>query len=136
MIQLRNGTSKKREISIFENFLRNHRNARDDSLLYVQFQPKEGGFDWSGPICVASLGRFFLKFKRSKKFPVQESTHLATLDKNVQEFSSVNVIEEDSTLVLHFNRPPNTSLPYRIENCLEDASITYYQKVVLILLNN
>lgn len=63
-----------------------------------------------------------MKFKR----------YVATLNKNVQEFSSVNVIEEDSTLVLHFNKPPITGLPYQIENCLEDASITYYQKVVLI----
>ncbi|KAG8384490.1 hypothetical protein BUALT_Bualt04G0123100 [Buddleja alternifolia] len=41
---------------------------------------------------------------------------------------AVHVVEEGSTIVLHFHRPPVTNIPYRIENCLHDAPITYYQK--------
>lgn len=127
-VHLRNVTANRKEIGVFDKFLIHHKSPRDDSLLYVQFKPIDAGFDWSGPVCVTSLGRFFLKFKRSKDYPVQHiSNHAATLD---HEYSSVHVIEEDSTLVLHFYRPPHTSLPYRIENCLEDTPITYYQKVV------
>ncbi|WOH10040.1 hypothetical protein DCAR_0729501 [Daucus carota subsp. sativus] len=125
-VHLRNVTGSKKEIGVFDKFLRHHKSARDDTLLYVQFKPKGAGFDWSGPVCVTSLGRFFLKFKRIKDYPAQDiKNNATTLD---HEYSSVHVMEEDSTLVLHFYRPPNTSLPYRIENCLEDAPITYYQK--------
>ncbi|KAI3813329.1 hypothetical protein L1987_18049 [Smallanthus sonchifolius] len=119
-LQLCNKTSKKRETSIFENFIRKHRNTQDDSLLFIQFRPNEVGLDWSGPVCVASLGRFFIKFRRS--INVSES------EENTQEFAVVIVSEENSSLVLRFHRPPNMNLPYRIENCLRDASITYYQK--------
>lgn len=127
-LQLQNGTSKPRETSIFENFLRKHRNVQNDTLLFIQFQPKEGGFGWSGPVCVASLGRFFLKFRRSTDYAAQESNRRTTHENNMQEFAVIHVLEEDSSLVLHFRRPPNTDLPYRIENYLHDASITYYQK--------
>ncbi|KAK1352580.1 hypothetical protein POM88_053277 [Heracleum sosnowskyi] len=125
-VHLRNVIGNKKEIGVLDKILGHHKSARDDSLLYVQFKPKVIGFDWSGPVCVTSLGRFYLKFKRFKDYPVQDiSNHAETPD---HEYSSVHVIEEDSTLVLHFYRPPHTSLPYRIENCLEDAPITYYQK--------
>ncbi|KAK1404297.1 hypothetical protein POM88_003902 [Heracleum sosnowskyi] len=125
-VHLRNVIGNKKEIGVFDKILRHHKSARDDSLLYVQFKPKDIGFDWSGPVCVTSLGRFFLKFKRFKDYQIQGiSNHAATSD---HEYSSVHVIEEDSTLVLHFYRSPHTGLPYRIENFLEDAHITYYQK--------
>lgn len=129
-LQLRSVTSKKRETSIFENFLRKHKNAGDDSLPFIQFRPNEAGLGWSGPVCVASLGRFFLKFKRTLNFSSQESD-LTAKDENVQ-FASVHVVEEGSSLVLHFHRPPRIKLPYRIENCLRNASISYYQKVMVI----
>lgn len=129
-VNLRNVTGNKKEIGVFDKILRHHKSDRDDSLLYVQFKPKDACFDWSGPVCVTSLGQFFLKFKRFEDYPVQGiSNYAATPD---HEYSSVHVIEEGSTLVLHFYRPPHTNLPYRIENCLEDAPITYYQKVVWI----
>lgn len=120
-LRLRNKTSKKLETSIFENFIRKHRNAQDDSLRFIQFRPNEAGLGWSGPVCIASMGRFFIKFRRS--INVSES------EENAQEFAVVIVSEENSSLVLRFHRPPNMNLPYRIENCLRDASITYYQKV-------
>jgi len=120
-LRLCNKTSKKWETSIFENFIRKHRNVQDDSLLFIQFRPNEAGLGWSGPVCVASLGRFFIKFRRSVN--VSES------EENTHEFAVVIISEENSSLVLRFHKPPTMNLPYRIENCLRDASITYYQKV-------
>ncbi|KAL4568657.1 hypothetical protein LXL04_024272 [Taraxacum kok-saghyz] len=119
-LRLCNKTSKKRETSIFENFIRKHRNGEDDSLLFIQFRPT--GLGWSGPVCVSSMGRFFLKFRNEKKDQETSSTTTS------QEFGVVIVSEENSSLVLRFHRPPNMNLPYKIENCLRDASITYYQK--------
>ncbi|KAM0058030.1 putative vacuolar protein sorting-associated protein [Helianthus debilis subsp. tardiflorus] len=119
-LRLCNKTNKKRETSIFENFIRKHRNIQDDSLLYIQFRPNEAGLGWSGPVCVASMGRFFVKFRRS--------INVSETAENTHDFAAVIVSEENSSLVLRFHRPPNMNLPYRIENCLRDASITYYQK--------
>ncbi|KAJ0726865.1 putative vacuolar protein sorting-associated protein [Helianthus annuus] len=119
-LRLCNKTNKKRETSIFENFIRKHRNIQDDSLLYIQFRPNEAGLGWSGPVCVASMGRFFIKFRRS--------INVSETEENTHDFAVVIVSEENSSLVLRFHRPPNMNFPYRIENCLRDASITYYQK--------
>lgn len=126
ILQLRKGICRKREFSLFENIIRKHR-AEDDGLIrFVQFRLNEPHFSWSGPICIASLGCFFLKFRK------QQSSRESALDDNITEFASVNVVEDGSTVVLHFNKPPNVCLPYRIENLLPTTSITYYQKVWLI----
>nr|XP_043638642.1 uncharacterized protein LOC122609764 isoform X2 [Erigeron canadensis] len=123
-LRLCNRMIKKRETGIFENFIRKHRNAEDDAMLFIQFRLTDAGLGWSGPVCVASMGRFFLKFRRS----VNENDQEIAREGNGQEFAAVIVSEENSSLVLRFHRPPNMNLPYRIENCLRDASITYYQK--------
>lgn len=120
-LQLWNAMSKRREFSFFETLIRKHGKANDDALVYIQFRPNEPELSWSGPVCIASLGRFFIKFRK------QQSGEVASPEK----FAAVHIVEEGSTLVLHYHRPPNINLPYRIENCLHDVSITYYQKVVL-----
>ncbi|KAI3986024.1 hypothetical protein MKX01_039106 [Papaver californicum] len=127
-INMRSGPNKRRVIGSFDSFLKKHRNANEDSLMYIQFCLDEIGWSWSGPICVASLGRFFLKFRRSLDSPGNQSNTITQQDNKMTEFAVVHVVEEGSTLVLRFHRPPNISLPYRIENSLRDASITYYQK--------
>ncbi|KAI3665752.1 hypothetical protein L6452_44382 [Arctium lappa] len=127
-LRLCNRMSEKKETSIFENLIRKHKNAQDDSMLFIQFRLNKAGLDWSGPVCVASMGRFFLKFRRSTNITVEEIDQETASEENMQEFAVVIVSEEDSSLVLRFHRPPNMNLPYRIENCLRDASITYYQK--------
>ncbi|KAI7740513.1 hypothetical protein M8C21_024425 [Ambrosia artemisiifolia] len=86
----------------------------------LEFRPNEAGLGWSGPVCVASMGRFFIKFRRS--------VNVSETEENTHDFAVVIVSEENSSLVLRFHRPPNMNLPYRIENCLRDTSITYYQK--------
>lgn len=127
ILQLQKGISKSKEFSIFENVIRKHRNDVDTSLVYLQFQLNEPDSGWSGPVCVASLGCFFLKFRRS-------SNQVPELNNRAPEFAAVHVIEEGSTLGMHFHKPPNVNLPYRIENHLRDTSLTYYQKVVLLFL--
>ena len=126
-LQLWNGINKKRDVSLFERVMKKHRKSYDDSPIYLQFRLSESKLGWSGPVCIASLGRFFLKFKR------QQLDEMTALESNITEFASVHLVEEGSTLGLHFHKPPNVSLPYRIENCLPDVSITYYQKVLLLL---
>ncbi|XP_057499975.1 uncharacterized protein LOC130784197 isoform X3 [Actinidia eriantha] len=126
-LKLRSGTNR-REISGFEKLVKKHRNAHDDSLAFIQFRPDKAGLDWSGPVCVSSLGRFFLKFRRSPDFFAQQSSHVTSHGNGSPEFAAVHVVEESSTLVLHFHKPPNVNLPYRIENILQQAFITYYQK--------
>ncbi|XP_028760435.1 uncharacterized protein LOC114719142 isoform X2 [Neltuma alba] len=120
-LRLKEGFGREREFSLFDHFIRKHRSSSDKSLLYVQIKTNDPGFGWSGPVCIASLGRFFLKFRKiTNNFTVPDS--------NMTQFAAIHVVEEGSTLVLHFYKPPNLSLPYRIENCLHDLSITYYQK--------
>ncbi|KAL7193185.1 hypothetical protein ACSBR2_024904 [Camellia fascicularis] len=126
-LKLRRGTNRG-EISVFEKFVQKHRNVHDDSLAFIQFQPNKVGMGWSGPVCVASLGRFFLKFRRSSDFSAQQSNQVTAHGNNSTEFASVHVVEESSTLVMHFHKPPNVNLPYRIENSLHQTFITYYQK--------
>ncbi|PON54074.1 Vacuolar protein sorting-associated protein [Parasponia andersonii] len=121
-LQLWNVMSNKREFSLIEKFIRKHRKDNDDALIYIQFRANQPDSGWSGPVCIASLGRFFLKFRE------QRSGQGTSLGKSKTTFAAVHVVEEGSTIVLHYHRPPNISLPYRIENCLPDVSITYYQK--------
>jgi hypothetical protein len=127
-LQLQSGISKRREFNLFENFIRKHRNANDESLIHIQFQLNDSEHNWSGPVCIASLGRFFLKFRK------QQSNQATAVEKDITEYATVHVVEEGSSLVLHFQKPPDISLPYRIENCLGNVAvaITYYQKVVLL----
>ena len=117
-LQLKEGFKNTREFSLFEHFIRKHRSKSDNSLLYIQIQLNEAGLGWSGPVCIASLGHFFLKFRKQ----TNEDT---ISDNKMTQFAAVHVVEEGSTLVSRFYKPPNTSLPYRIENCLHSLSITY-----------
>ncbi|KAJ0097654.1 hypothetical protein Patl1_28814 [Pistacia atlantica] len=120
-LQLRDGVNRKREFSLFENIIGKHRNDNDKSMMFIQFRLTESELGWSGPLCISSLGRFFLKFRK-------QSSQVTEPDNNVTEFATIHVAEEGSTLVVHFHRPPIFNLPYRIENCLQGSSITYYQK--------
>ncbi|KAL0332240.1 UNVERIFIED_CONTAM: Vacuolar protein sorting-associated protein 13a [Sesamum calycinum] len=126
-LRLKTVMRNNKETSIVENLLRKHTKSQNDSSFFIQFRPNETSLGWSGPICVASLGRFFLKFRNSLDFPESQSDNISDKD-NLGGFAAVHVVEEGSTIVLHFHRPPITKLPYRIENCLHDAPITYYQK--------
>lgn len=119
-LKLQKEVSKRREYSSFENFIRRHKNDSDNSLVFIQFLLNES-FGWSGPLCISSLGRFFLKFRKrsnEEKFKTDKTT----------EFAAVDVVEEGSTIVVQFHKPPDGNLPYRIENYLHGLSLSFYQK--------
>ncbi|XP_031743221.1 uncharacterized protein LOC101222087 isoform X2 [Cucumis sativus] len=113
-LKLQDGIQKRRGFSLLEKFVKKHSRSMDDSSKFIQFYLTGSDLIRSGPICIASLGRFYLKFKKQQEAKV--------------EFAAVHVVEEGSTLNLHFYKPPNTNLPYRIENRLHNFPITYYQK--------
>ncbi|KAG0468893.1 hypothetical protein HPP92_018221 [Vanilla planifolia] len=81
---------------------------------------------WSGPICIASLGLFFLKFRGNSLIP--NSSNMACQENNSTEFVAARIVEEKSSFVLYFYMPPDVPLPYRIENLLNGLSVKYYQK--------
>jgi hypothetical protein len=120
---------KKREVNYFDLFVKKHRNVFEDSHIFVQFCLKENGYSWSGPICVSSIGRFFLKFRKSEGIMAHGIKRDTSHDGKVKQFASVDIIQETTSLVLQFTQPPKATLPYRIENFLNDASIMYFQKV-------
>ncbi|KAL5715065.1 hypothetical protein ACHQM5_016944 [Ranunculus cassubicifolius] len=122
-LQMKIGTSNRRELSVFDSIFRKHKHSNEDHFIYIQFRLKDIGWSWSGPICVSSLGHFSLKFRRQN----QSSSVTGSVNK-LTEFAVVHIVEEGSSLVLHFDRPPNLRPPYRIENLLPNACITYCQK--------
>ncbi|XP_039116930.1 uncharacterized protein LOC120252825 isoform X3 [Dioscorea cayenensis subsp. rotundata] len=120
--------SERRKINFFQSILEKHKSKDGDSLIFVQFSLKEIEYGWSGPICVSSLGRFFLKFRRTSAGLGTQSDSSAWKDNQKVQFAAVHIVEESSSLYLHFYRPPNFPLPYRIENCMSGTSIMYHQK--------
>lgn len=125
---------KKREVNYFDLFVKKHRNVFEDSHIFIQFCPKEPGYSWSGPICVSSIGRFFLKFRRSEGM-VADGIKRDRLNAGKPKlFASVDVVQETASFVLHFTKPPKVALPYRIENYLSESSIMYFQKVQILFL--
>jgi len=120
---------KKREVNYFDLFVKKHRNVFEDSHIFIQFCPKEPGYSWSGPICVSSIGRFFLKFRRSEGMVADGIKRDPMNAGKLKLFASVDVVQETTSFVLHFTKPPKVALPYRIENYLSESSIMYFQKV-------
>ncbi|KAK4367697.1 hypothetical protein RND71_011489 [Anisodus tanguticus] len=127
-LRSRNEMRTMKRNTFLENFLKKHAKSQNDSSFFVQFQPNKASFSWSGPVCIASLGRFFLKFKKSSEYSVQQSDLATQHNSDLCEFATVHVVEDGPTIVLSFCWPANMDLPYRIENRLENTSITYYQK--------
>ena len=126
----------KREVNYFDLFVKKHRNVFEDSHIFVQVCPKETGCSWLVPICVSSICRFFLKFRRSEGMVAHGSERDTLHDGKVKQFASVDIIQETTSFVLQFTQPPKVTLPYRIENFLNDASIMYFQKVHAYFVNS
>ncbi|KAK9713068.1 hypothetical protein RND81_06G001000 [Saponaria officinalis] len=127
-LSIRVGSHNKQDVTVYDKILRKHKVSDDDFSVFVQFKPNESMLGWSGPVSVASLGCFFLKFKRSGESHVHQSAQATRENDTTWEFAAVHVVEEASTFVLNFCKPPDVALPYRIENHLHDAFVTYYQK--------
>ncbi|CAM6111804.1 unnamed protein product [Calypogeia fissa] len=94
-----------------------------DILLKVRFRPKEPGWNWSGPVCAAALGSFSVKIKRLQH---EEPSQRPQTDDVL--FAVVDVQEKDSSLIMAYRRQPGDRIPYRIENALRSAAITYNQE--------
>ncbi|KAL0876286.1 hypothetical protein Bca101_025991 [Brassica carinata] len=116
-LRLQEETTLRKERHLFENFIRKHGSDNANPLTFIQFRLNKANWSWSGPLCITSIGCFFLKFRKQS----------GETGRGAIEFATVNVTEEGSTLAVRFQKPPNTSPPYRIENFLS-ASLTYYQK--------
>lgn len=133
-LHLRNKASKRRENGLLDSIFRRHADRSEIAQIFVQFCIKDVGctsHSCSGPICIASLGRFFLKFRRHSV----NSSSLTNLinwqeNKSTTQYAMVHIVEERSSFTLYFYMPPDIPLPYRIENLLQGASIKYYQKVL------
>uniref|UniRef100_A0A0E0BUQ6 Vacuolar protein sorting-associated protein 13 VPS13 adaptor binding domain-containing protein n=1 Tax=Oryza glumipatula TaxID=40148 RepID=A0A0E0BUQ6_9ORYZ len=70
----------------------------------------------------------FVEFRRSQGTVTDDMKRGTLQDGKWKQFASVDVIQETASFVLHFSKPPKAALPYRIENCLNEASIMYFQK--------
>ncbi|ERN17671.1 hypothetical protein AMTR_s00059p00194330 [Amborella trichopoda] len=128
MLYLHSGSGERSQMSIFDSIVRRHRNA-DESFFFIQFSLKDIGLGWSGPVCVASLGNFFVKFRRQPfTLGSDQSTQSNMNEINKPKFAAINIAEEDCSIVIHFRMKPDFILPYRIENHLHNMSVTYYQK--------
>lgn len=129
-LHLRNNASKRRENNLFESVFRRHANKSENTQIFVQFCIKDvcTCHSWSGPICIASLGRFFLKFKGLSLSSMSSSNLNNGEENKATQFAVAHIVEERSSLIMHFCMPPDIPLPYRIENFLRGASIKYYQK--------
>ncbi|BAF30196.2 Os12g0594200 [Oryza sativa Japonica Group] len=68
------------------------------------------------------------EFRRSQGTVTDDMKRGTLQDGKWKQFASVDVIQETASFVLHFSKPPKAALPYRIENCLNEASIMYFQK--------
>lgn len=122
-LRLQEETTERKELHLFENFIRKHGSDNANSLTFIQFRLNKANWSWSGPLCITSIGCFSLKFRKQS----------GETGRGAIEFASINVTEEGSTLAVRFQKPQNIPPPYRIENFLS-ASLTYYQKVGHILI--
>ncbi|CAN6447187.1 unnamed protein product [Victoria cruziana] len=122
---------RKRKTSIIDSMFRSHSNGNDDSMYFIQYCLNEDGWGWSGPVCVTSLGHFFLRFRRKPIVLGHDEPDCRTqTDDDLVRVGTVDIEEEESMLVMRFCLPSNILLPYRIENNLNDSAILYYQKDV------
>ncbi|XP_020592122.1 uncharacterized protein LOC110032732 isoform X2 [Phalaenopsis equestris] len=130
-LHLRNNASKRRESSLFDSVFSRHADRNENNQIFVQFCIKDVGcssHSWSGPICIASFGRFFLKFKGRSVNYCRSANLIDCQENKLTQYAVAHIVEECSSLILYFYMPPDIPLPYRIDNLLQGASIKYYQK--------
>ncbi|XP_031479491.1 uncharacterized protein LOC116250167 isoform X3 [Nymphaea colorata] len=125
-------SGRKRKTDIIDTMFRSHGNSNDDSMYFIQFCLKQDDWSWSGPVCVTSLGHFFLRFRRKPTvLGYDEPNYRTQTDNDLARIGTVDIEEEESMLVMHFHLPSNIILPYRIENHLNDSAIMYQQKGIM-----
>ena len=94
--------------------------------LSVRFRPRGPEWDWSGPVCAAALGSFWIKIRRQGQSGFASSHKQA---KGRVLFALAEVEEDSPSLTMSFRRASATAIPYRIENALLSGALLYSQKV-------
>eukprot|EP00246_Nothoceros_aenigmaticus_P000591 TRINITY_DN10853_c0_g1_i2.p1 TRINITY_DN10853_c0_g1~~TRINITY_DN10853_c0_g1_i2.p1 ORF type:complete len:881 (+),score=147.12 TRINITY_DN10853_c0_g1_i2:341-2644(+) len=104
-------------------------NLATNTLLSIRLRPKEIGCDWSGPLCLASLGTFCVRI-RGISDGFQSSTRgSASMPKEMGFwFAFADCQEESASLVMRIRFQSSSATPYRIENALHSKTILYKQK--------
>ena len=96
--------------------------------LSVRFKPRGPEWNWSGPVCAAALGSFWIKIRR------QGQSGFATSHKQVKGrmlYALAEVQEDSPSLTMSFRRHSADAIPYRIENALHSGALIYSQKVTV-----
>lgn len=93
--------------------------------LSVRFRPRGPEWDWSGPVCAAALGSFWIKIRRQGQSGFASSHKQA---KGRMLFALAEVQEDSPSLSMCFRRHSADAIPYRIENALHSGALLYSQK--------
>lgn len=93
--------------------------------LSVRFRPRGPEWDWSGPVCAAALGSFWIKIRRQGQSGFASSHKQA---KSRMLFALAEVQEDSPSLSMCFRRHSADAIPYRIENALRSGALLYSQK--------
>lgn len=103
--------------------------------LTVRFKPRDPGWDWSGPVCAAALGSFWIKIR-----PRGQGAHNKQIEskfhkqaKGMSLFAVAEVQEDSPSLTMSFRRHSLDAIPYRLENALQSGAVLYNQKVSICL---
>jgi hypothetical protein len=99
--------------------------------LSVRFKPRGPEWDWSGPVCAAALGSFWIKIRRQGQLGFASSNKQA---KGRMLFALAEVQEDSPSLSMCFRRHSADAIPYRIENALRSGSLLYSQKARVLQL--
>nr|PNR49566.1 hypothetical protein PHYPA_011462 [Physcomitrium patens] len=90
--------------------------------LSVRFRLRDSEWDWSGSVCAAALGSFWIKIRRKGQSGFSKQA------KGRMLFALAEVQEDSPTLIMSFRKHSADSIPYRIENALRSGALSYSQK--------
>lgn len=93
--------------------------------LSVRFRLRDSEWDWSGSVCAAALGSFWIKIRRKGQSGFSKQA------KGRMLFALAEVQEDSPTLIMSFRKHSADSIPYRIENALRSGALSYSQKVTI-----
>lgn len=97
--------------------------------LTVRFKLRGPEWDWSGPVCAAALGSFWMKIRRRGQMGKSVESNTQKQPKGRLLFALAEVQEDSPSLIMSFRRHSTDSIPYRIENALQSGALLYNQKV-------
>ncbi|KAJ7187633.1 hypothetical protein O6H91_Y534600 [Diphasiastrum complanatum] len=109
--------------------------AATGSLFSIRFCLNKKNLDWSGPVCAAALGSFYIKMRSTNhrhhlntSKDCERTASTLMLEKQLLQFAVADVQEEASSLIMRFRLLEPENMPYQIQNRLKSASILFHQK--------